>query len=418
MRRPLSRRHLLRGAAALSVLGGLGLPRRVRAAAPPTARKFLFLFAGGAWDTTQVFDPHFEAGGVDMPPETFLGEVGDLRFAAGPDRPSVERFFVRWGHRTALVNGIDSHSIGHDAGTRFMMTGSSASALSDWPTLLAAHAPASLPMPHVVFSGPVFAGSRAGSVVRGGGGLLLDLISGRVVGAADQPAPAMARPVDSMIDAAVGDRLGPWMEARTGLGRRRIEDLRDSLGRAMELEGRQFEMGLDDDPGGLFETMGRATELMRLGLTRTVMLDLPGSWDTHGNNARQGPWFERIFDALDRLLDRMTSLPGEVSPTLADEVVIVLLSEFGRTPLLNGGGGKDHWPWGSAMVVGPGVAGGRVIGATDSGLAALPINLRTGRVASGGDLLGSEHFGAALLQLGGLDPADFLDAAPLQGLLA
>ncbi|MBX9622340.1 MAG: DUF1501 domain-containing protein, partial [Gemmataceae bacterium] len=40
--------------------------------------------------------------------------------------------------------------------------------------------------------------------------------------------------------------------------------------------------------------------------------------------------------------------------------------EFGRTPYLNGSGGRDHWAgcW-TALVAGGGVQGGRVVGASD-----------------------------------------------------
>jgi uncharacterized protein (DUF1501 family) len=40
--------------------------------------------------------------------------------------------------------------------------------------------------------------------------------------------------------------------------------------------------------------------------------------------------------------------------------------EFGRTPRVNAGGGRDHWPEvGPALLVGGGIRGGQVLGATD-----------------------------------------------------
>jgi uncharacterized protein (DUF1501 family) len=43
------------------------------------------------------------------------------------------------------------------------------------------------------------------------------------------------------------------------------------------------------------------------------------------------------------------------------------MSEFGRTPKLNTTGGRDHWPRVfSVLLAGGGVAGGQVLGASDS----------------------------------------------------
>ncbi|MCR9198378.1 MAG: DUF1501 domain-containing protein [Planctomycetaceae bacterium] len=52
---------------------------------------------------------------------------------------------------------------------------------------------------------------------------------------------------------------------------------------------------------------------------------------------------------------------------LLDETLVVVMGEFGRTPKLNPGGGRDHWPRVfSVMMAGGGVVGGQVIGASDS----------------------------------------------------
>ena len=49
-----------------------------------------------------------------------------------------------------------------------------------------------------------------------------------------------------------------------------------------------------------------------------------------------------------------------------DRTVVLCAGEFGRTPKLNPLGGRDHWPSGfSVALAGGGIAGGRVVGATD-----------------------------------------------------
>src|SRR5262249_17256377 len=51
---------------------------------------------------------------------------------------------------------------------------------------------------------------------------------------------------------------------------------------------------------------------------------------------------------------------------LLDSTLVVWASEFGRTPMSQGGKGRDHNPYGYTMwLAGGGVKGGQAIGATD-----------------------------------------------------
>ena len=62
---------------------------------------------------------------------------------------------------------------------------------------------------------------------------------------------------------------------------------------------------------------------------------------------------------------------------LLDSTLVMWTGEFGRTPKLNGAGGRDHWgPVFSVALAGGGIRGGRVHGASDK-LAAYP---KDGRV--------------------------------------
>ena len=52
---------------------------------------------------------------------------------------------------------------------------------------------------------------------------------------------------------------------------------------------------------------------------------------------------------------------------MADDVLVTAFGEFGRTPRINGGAGRDHWP-GAASVLysGGGLRMGQAIGTTNS----------------------------------------------------
>ena len=51
---------------------------------------------------------------------------------------------------------------------------------------------------------------------------------------------------------------------------------------------------------------------------------------------------------------------------MLDDTLVLWLSEFGRTPMLQGDRGRNHSPYGySVWLAGGGVRGGQAIGATD-----------------------------------------------------
>jgi uncharacterized protein (DUF1501 family) len=52
---------------------------------------------------------------------------------------------------------------------------------------------------------------------------------------------------------------------------------------------------------------------------------------------------------------------------LLDETLVVVMSEMGRTPRVNGNAGRDHWTYCySVMLAGAGIRGGTVCGASDA----------------------------------------------------
>jgi len=52
---------------------------------------------------------------------------------------------------------------------------------------------------------------------------------------------------------------------------------------------------------------------------------------------------------------------------LLDETLVVMMSDFGRTPRVNGSAGRDHWTYCYSVVfAGAGIRGGAVCGASDA----------------------------------------------------
>ena len=103
-----------------------------------------------------------------------------------------------------------------------------------------------------------------------------------------------------------------------------------------------------------------ARRLVEAGV-RLVTVDLRW-WDTHVlgfDSLRRGflPRFDQAYPALIEDLE---------ARGLLQRTLVVLLTEFGRTPHINSNGGRDHWgAAGSLLFAGGGVRGGQVIGRTD-----------------------------------------------------
>lgn len=88
-----------------------------------------------------------------------------------------------------------------------------------------------------------------------------------------------------------------------------------------------------------------------------------GGWDTHNNNFITVPEKCAILDqAVSALLSDLERR-GKLEDT-----VVVLTTEFGRTPIINQNAGRDHYPKAfSSMVAGGGIRGGVVWGKTSAG---------------------------------------------------
>jgi uncharacterized protein (DUF1501 family) len=88
-----------------------------------------------------------------------------------------------------------------------------------------------------------------------------------------------------------------------------------------------------------------------------------GHWDTHRKNAMS--LRELLVPSLDMgLAALLTDLEQR---GLLDTTLVVVTTEFGRTPRINTMAGRDHWPQAFSIVMaGAGIQPGRVIGATDA----------------------------------------------------
>lgn len=87
-----------------------------------------------------------------------------------------------------------------------------------------------------------------------------------------------------------------------------------------------------------------------------------GGWDNHanikGSFERQGPELDKAFATLITDLDQRG---------LLDSTLVMMSSEFGRTPKINKTDGRDHWPRVfSVVLAGGGITRGQIYGSSDA----------------------------------------------------
>jgi hypothetical protein len=112
----------------------------------------------------------------------------------------------------------------------------------------------------------------------------------------------------------------------------------------------------------LIEAGVRFVDVYWDGYSGRFSTNLDPYWDTHSSNFIQLrqvnlPYLDQTFDALLSDLEQRG---------LLDETLVVMMSDFGRTPRVNGSAGRDHWTsCYSVLFAGAGIRGGTICGASD-----------------------------------------------------
>lgn len=171
------------------------------------------------------------------------------------------------------------------------------------------------------------------------------------------------------------ERLKDLEQVEAAFRRRRMKQVEAARHAATVAEARTMmtsdqlkAFDIDLEPKALRDSYGdtpfgraclAARRLTEVG-ARCVEVTLSG-WDAHANN--HGIHAERLktFDPAVAAL-----LADLKARSLLSRTVVLVMSEFGRTPKLNPLEGRDHWPHGfSVALAGGRIQGGRVIGETD-----------------------------------------------------
>jgi hypothetical protein len=345
--------------------------------APPYDGPYYVVFnASGGWDTTYLMDPK-GIGGINR-----LYQVGDIlthgnhKFA--PTSPhkqgglSNEEFYGEFGGELLVLNGLDYSVNNHSPGARYMATGKLDSlAFPTFAALVAACQGPACPLAFLTFgnysaTGNLVAMSRIPYLPSLRRIANADAIEG------NERAPyhdvfALAQ-IEQTLAAQRADRAAQPLLPR--------QERAESMLYAAQLNSKALQRITPHIPAEIpKERLSQQAEIalasFKAGVCVSANLSI-GQFDSHANNdADQMKLIPEFLAGIAYLLHRAESLK------IREKLVVIVQSEMGRTPTYNSGNGKDHWSIGSIMFLGPGICGNRVLGATDEGQFAVPLNPKT-----------------------------------------
>lgn len=111
-----------------------------------------------------------------------------------------------------------------------------------------------------------------------------------------------------------------------------------------------------------------ARRLVEAGVTFVLVSGAWGYFDHHGDQVRWGGIVKGLTPLLPRVDRTMHTLVTDLEQRgLLDDTLVLMMGEFGRSPVINKDAGRDHWTNVMSMVMaGGGLNHGQVIGSTDS----------------------------------------------------
>lgn len=447
------------GAAALGA-GGLGaLSQLAQGQDEPERpeRFYVFAYFGGGWDTLLSVDPRDpgvfdeESTGVTriQPGYGFQAEV---RFQEAPAMAPGTNILLgpaarpldAVANRLALVRGMSMDTLTHEVGRRRFLTGKPPSGLqargSAGSAWLAAQFDGSRLIPNLSVRVESFNPE------------LPTEVSALRVGSADDLVSMLRRRdplLDPAMDVAISDHHAEEASCSRALSSpllRSAESARTRMRAVLDADVQAL-FDFDVDPTTIedaelrakmqrlhdhFDLTGSGTtgqaqaalagQAIVSGVSRVVTIEPSRGLDTHFDDWEDEQASRQLegFEAIARLAAFLEAVPfGDSGESMLDRTTIVGFSEFMRTPLINQRGGRDHWLTNTCLLLGGNIAGGQVIGASsDVGMSPQPIDLATGELSEGGEVVRPEHVWRTLLVDAGLeeDRGDFR-VEPIRALL-
>jgi hypothetical protein len=314
---------------------------------------------------------------------------------------------------------VDCETNGHDSGSRNTFAGRLNINTPALPALLALALNPELPMSFITNGGYDATDGVIASTRLGGGGLS-DLIHPNLIYVDQNNFDASPKFLDQasidLITKARDERLMALQKvqnlprqqsamsmlytSRVGMSdMKKIQEHLDAI-------KAKIDFGKYGSGQGLAQQAYVAIAAYKAGLTQSVNLAV-GGFDTHSNHDNQQ---QNAQDALRSGVMALYDIAEAAG--CADDMFVLVGSDFGRTPMYNDGNGKDHWSVGSMLLLSPHIPGNRVIGSTDYTFRYEKLDLATLK-AGGSGILKPGHVHKWLRTFAGIDQNEIVRRYPI-----
>ena len=405
----MRRRTMLKGLVSTAGFVAAGFRLPLAQAVDYRGKLFVFVQADGGWDPTSFCDPKTNTPGEPVinhwAERNEIEEAGNILYAQFANNAA---FFEKYHDRMLVINGVDAQTNSHTVGVVHNWSGRNSEGYPAMTALLAARFGSDMPVAYLSFGGYSDTGGVA-RYTRLNNASLLRNIARPTVSEYD----AERRHMDDADWTAVRRRLALDAERRTvepnvlpgdAFNRRLYQTAFASTegltayADAIPPEDELEQWIEHETPSGnmFWSDLRRQAQLTMLAFKTGVAVSADlflGGFDTHATHDPDHEWLlSNLTDGVDYLWDYAEQ------HGVADRMVVVIGSDFGRTNFYNSQDGKDHWPIGSYVIMEKNQPWtNRVVGETDGLHFAQRINPRTlKRDDTNGTIIYPKHVHKAL----------------------
>ena len=355
----MNRRNFIKLSAS-SLLGVTALPRAQ--AMGPGGKNVIFLYMQGGMTHLDTFDP--KRGHENQ------GPTPVIKTSTGEDLSGYLPRLAKIADKYALIRSLTSNTGVHQNGNYLMHTGYEKTtsiehpSLGSWITKLNGEFGSDLPTSIII--GSPNQNSGAGFLEPQHAPLVVNSYKTGIPNSVlkDQSVEGIAKKMDALkkLEASFLSRYKTKnFEAYTSMYEDAVKVFGSSDLTAFDLT--QEDQYIKDSYGD--NAFGQGCLLARRLIERGVrFVEVEsGGWDTHQQN------FDKLMVKGKELDDGLSTLLFDLdSRGMLDDTVVVVATEFGRTPKINANAGRDHYPKAfSFLMAGGGIKGGQVYGKTSEG---------------------------------------------------
>ena len=387
----MNRRTVLKGLVAGTGVAVTGFRLPLVHATDYSGKLFVFVQADGGWDPTSFCDPKANTPGERVinhwAEQHEIQQAGNIPYAPFANNMA---FFDKYHERMLVINGVDAQTNSHTTGIVHNWSGRNSEGYPSMTALLAAEYGQNLPIAYLSFGGFSDTGGQIRYTRLNNPDLLRNIArpaqsrdgSERRYLADSEWQAVLNRQVSDVERLIAQDNLLP-ADLRNrmfyGSSMATVDELAayaDVIPTLAELEPRETS-GVIAGSGNEYRShLRRQVQLTVLAFKSgvSVSADLRlGGFDTHATHDPDHEWLlGNLTDSVDYLWDYAEE------HGVADRLVVVMGSDFGRTNFYNAQEGKDHWPIGSFVVMEKNQTWtDRVVGVTDDLHFAQKVNPQT-----------------------------------------